>query len=542
MRSIVEVGADLGMAPDQLLPYGRGVAKVDLGPEAPPNGSRSRGRLILVTAITPGSKGEGKTVTSIALGMALHREGVRAIPCLRQPSIGPVFGVKGGATGGGRASLEPADRINLGLTGDLHAVASAQNLLAAMVDNHLHHGNPLDLDPAAVEVPRTLDLGDRALRAVRVGAGPTVGPERADRFVIAAASESAAIHQLATGPEDLTARFERMLAGWTKAGRPVTARDLGASGAMAALLADARLPNLVQTSEGTPALVHAGPFANLGTGTASVVSIRLALARADFAIVEAGFAADLGAEKFIDLVGPVGGFHPDAAVLVATIEGLRHHGREAGASAGDRVAEIGRGLGNLDRHRGILQELGVKAVVGLNRQPTDAASEIALVRRHVETTGGIFALSTAYADGAAGAAELAQLVAELAERGSTVSPTSPDGTPYRQRLETIARRIYRADAVQFHPTAEAATVMLESAGLGTAPVCVAKTPLSLTDDPRRLGAPTHFDVTVRNLRAWTGAGLALAELGSVLAMPGLPEHPNAERIHLNAAGRVQGLE
>jgi formate--tetrahydrofolate ligase len=540
MRPILDVGSELGIPAGELIPYGRGVAKVGrLNTSAGTEGKRP-GRLILVSGITPGTKGEGKTVTTIALGMALHQRGVRAVPCLRQPSVGPVFGVKGGASGGGRATVEPSSRINLGLTGDLYAVAAAQNLLAAMVDNHLHHSNSLGLDPAAIEVPRTLDLGDRALRSVRVGAGPTIGPERPDRFVIAAASEVAAIHQLTSGPSDLADRLERMLAGWTRAGRPVTAKELGASGAMAALLSEALLPNLVQTSVGTPALVHAGPFANLGTGTASVRSIQLALATADFAIVEAGFASDLGAQKFVDIVGPVGGFQPDAAVLVATVDGLIHHASGSGAS--DPVGGIDVGLANLDRHLAILARLGLRSVVALNRRPSDDDVEILRVRRHVEATGTPFALSTAYADGAEGARALAEAVAEVACGGSTPTPTSPEGAPFRQRMETIGREIYRARDVRYLAGADAAVLRLEAAGLARSPVCVAKTPLSLSDDPRRLGAPIDFEVTVRTVRAWTGAGVALAELGSVLAVPGLPEHPNAERLRLTATGDVEGLE
>ncbi|HTT34669.1 MAG TPA: formate--tetrahydrofolate ligase [Thermoplasmata archaeon] len=541
MRPIVSVAADLGLAESDLVPYGRDVAKVELAAVAAAS-SRRRGKVLLVTAMTPSEHGEGKTVTAIGLAMALERAGHRAVPCLRQPSLGPVFGVKGGATGGGLATVEPSNRINLGFTGDLRAVADAQNLLAAIVDNHLHHGNRAGLDPAGIEVPRTLDLDDRALRHVRVGAGPKIGPERADRFVIAAASETASIHQLATGPEDLEQRLDRLLVGHRPDGGIVTARALGASGAMAALLGDAIRPNLVQTREGTPALVHAGPFANLGTGTASVVSIRLALGRADFAVVEAGFAADLGAEKFVDLVGPVGGFLPDAAVLVATIVGLRHHGGVAAGPTHPDADAVNRGLANLDHHIGILRALGVRTVVALNRHPSDSDPEIAIVLDHLAEADVPLAVSTTFLEGSAGAAELAARVVEAVQKGSTPRPITGPGTGWRSRLETIAQRVYGAAEVRFTPEAEADAAGIEAAGLSTAPVLMAKTPLSITDDPRRLGAPTGFPVTVTRLRRWAGAGFVVAELGPILTMPGLPEHPHAERIRLSARGEVEGVE
>ena len=533
LRPISVVGADLGFGASELIPYGPGIAKLPIGSDAAPRARR--GRLVLVSAITPSEHGEGKTVTTIGLGLSLHGPDRTAVACLRQPSLGPVFGVKGGATGGGRATVEPSARINLGFTGDLRAIADAQNLFAAMIDNHLHSGNELGLDPEAIELPRTMDMGDRALRSIRVGAGKTIGPERRDRFVIAAASEVASVHQIHRDPADLRARLAKILAGRRSDGAPVRSSDLRAEGAMAALLADAIRPNLVQTCEGTPALVHAGPFANLGTGTASVPSIRTALARADYAIVEAGFATELGAEKFVDVVGPVGGFAPDAAVLVATVAGVKHQG------GGTDLAALERGFPNLDRHIANLATLGIRAVVSLNLHPDDRPEEIAAVREHVDGQGVPFATSTVFRDGAAGGQELAARVVEAVERGSAPRPTSPPNTPWRERIERIATSLYGADGVQLAPAAELEAERLASVGLDRAPVVMAKTPVSLSDDPKRLGAPTGFTVTVSHLRAWGGVGAVVAELGPVLAMPGLPVRPQAEKIRLTDAGEVAGL-
>ncbi|HUI38062.1 MAG TPA: formate--tetrahydrofolate ligase [Thermoplasmata archaeon] len=540
MRPISSVASDLGLSDSEFVPYGPGVAKVSLS-AIPASPARGRSHLILVTAMTPSKYGEGKTVNAIGLGMALQRAGHRAVPVLRQPSLGPVFGVKGGATGGGRSTVEPSPRINLGFTGDLRAVADAQNLLVSMVDNHLHHGNALGLDPATIEIPRTVDLDDRALRSIRVGVGKTIGPERPDRFVIAAASETAAIHQLNTGPADLENRLGRMIVGRRADGVAVTAQDLHASGAMAALLADAIQPNLVQTCEGTPALVHAGPFANLGTGTASVLSVRLAMSRADYVMVEAGFATDLGAEKFIDIVSPVGGFAPDAAVLVITVEGLRHHGGTGDGSPEAAAGAMERGYANLDHHLRILKTLGLRTVVALNRRPGDTDEELARVRQHVRDKGVDLAVSTVFKDGSSGAAELASLVAEAAGKGSKITPAVTPGLSWRERVETISRTIYGAEGVRFTPEAEAGGARLAQVGLDRAPVCMAKTPLSVTDDPKQFGVPSRFTVTVNRLRAWGGAGLAVAELGSIMTMPGLPERPQAERIRLNSAGEVEGV-
>lgn len=540
MRSIGEVAASLGLSEREFVPYGPGAAKIALSPDGTvPLGGR-RGKLVLVSAITPTSNGEGKTVTTIGLGMALTRRGHAAVACLRQPSLGPVFGLKGGATGGGRATVEPAARINLGFTGDLYAVASAQGLLASMIDNHLHSGNGLGFDPARIELPRTVDLDDRALRQVRVGLGASSGPERPDRFVITAASETAAIQTLAHGYRDLKERLGRILVGWDRTGRPLRARDLRAEGSMAAILRPAMEPNLVGTSEDTPALIHAGPFANLGPGTTSVASVRFALAHSDFAAVEAGFATELGAEKFVDLVSPVGGFLPDAAVLVATVPGLRYHGGADGRTAD--AAAVERGLANLGRHVGNLRRFGLEVVVALNRHPGDEPAEEALVRTYCAEHGAAFAVSTVFTDGSPGGIELAERVEEAVVRGRPARPILAPSDPLRAQLATLVRELYGGRNVLPAAEAERDLEGLLPLGLDPGPLCVAKTQTSLSDDPKVRGAPTGFDVRVRRFYPFAGAGFTVAALGSILTMPGLPAHPAAEQITLRDDGTIAGLE
>jgi formate--tetrahydrofolate ligase len=540
MRNLPEVASALDLGIEAYSLAGPGVGKLHLAPDGTvPLGAR-RGKLVLVSAITPTSHGEGKTVTAIGLAMALSRRGHRAVPCLRQPSLGPVFGLKGGATGGGRATVEPSAAINLGFTGDLHAVASAQNLLAALLDNHLHYGNALEIDPATIDLPRTVDLDDRALRHIRVGAGANVGPERPDRFVIAAASEVAAIHTLGHGFRDVRERLGRILLGRTTRGDPVRADDLRAGGALAALLRPALEPNLVATSEGTPALVHAGPFANLGPGTASVASIRFGLAHADMSVVEAGFATELGAEKFVDLVSPVGRFAPDAAVLVATVPGLRYHG--GGSGDGPDPGAVERGLPNLGRHIANLKRLGLSTVVALNRYPQDDPAEIALVRAFCEERGVFFAPSRAFAEGGAGAAELAERVEEALARGAPARPLLHAADPLPEKLAMITREMYGGTGARLESAAEADLAGLASVGMDRAPICVAKTQLSLSDDPHRRGAPSGFEVTVHRFHPYGGAGFVVAALGEILTMPGLPRHPAAEHIGLSDDGRIVGLD
>ena len=542
MRHITDVAHALGLAPNSVVPYGPGVAKIP-SPVVRAHSEHPRGKLVLVTAMTPTSQGEGKTVTAIGTAMALAREGVRAIPVLRQPSLGPVFGAKGGATGGGKATVEPSAEINLGLTGDLYAVATAQNLLASLIDNHLHHGNALGLDPERIFLPRTIDLDDRALRGVRVGiGGKGTAPERADRFVIAAASEVAAIHCLSLDPEDLQRRLGAMTVGISKDGRPVTAADLGGGGAMAAVLRHAIEPNLVQTCEGTPALVHAGPFANLGPGTASVSSIRLALSLSDYVMVEAGFASDLGGEKFVDLVGPVGGFSPVTAILVATVSALRHHAR---SSPDEPLAKgpdvVRRGLPNLSRHVANLKALGLEPVIAINLHPDDQPAELEVLESFCQSEGLKYARSTVYSSGSAGASSLARLVREAADHGHPARPVVGPTYSIPKKIETVAKTFYGAAGVSMLPAATSDLELLGKVGLELGPLCMAKTPLSLSDDAKKLGAPTGFTVSVHRLDAWTGAGFAVAHLGQILAMPGLPEHPAAGHISVNPHGEVTGL-
>ena len=542
MKPLKDVAASLGLTEEEIVPYGPGVAKIPSSVVRARTGP-PRGKLVLVTSMTPTAHGEGKTVTTIGTAMALARQGFRAVPCLRQPSFGPVFGAKGGATGGGRAQVEPATEINLGLTGDLYAVASAQNLLAAMVDNHLHYGNALGLDPATITIPRTIDLDDRALRHIRVGlGGKTHGPEREDRFVIAAASEVAAIHQLSRDLDDLTHRLNRILVGFTTEGKPVTASDLRAGGAMAAILRHAMEPNLVQTSEGTPAFVHAGPFANLGTGTASVSGIRLALSLSDYVLAEAGFASELGGEKFVDLVGPIGGFQPVAAILVATIPALVHHARSlSNEPPQSGPVAVRRGLVNLERHIANVHALGVEPVVAVNQHPHDAPEELAVLEEFLTGHRIRWARSTVYADGGAGAEALANEVRSVAQQGRSARPIFAPKLPVSEKLEAVARTLYGARGVLSEPGAAQGLSALERVGLARGPLCVAKTPLSVSDDPHRLGAPHDFDVRVHSWQPWTGAGFALASLGQILAMPGLPADPAARHIAVDAHGEVSGL-
>ena len=542
MTSIVDVAASLGLDPGEIVTYGPGVAKVPSSIVRSRTGP-PRAKLVLVTSMTPTAHGEGKTVTAIGTAMALARQGFRAVPCLRQPSFGPVFGAKGGATGGGRATVEPHIEINLGLTGDLYAVASAQNLLASLVDNHLHHGNPLKIDPERVTVPRTIDLDDRALRHVRVGlGGHGSGPERVDGFVIAAASEVAAIHQLSRGLDDLTARLNRMLVGFSREGVPLRASDLRAGGAMAAILRHAMEPNLVQTSEGTPAFVHAGPFANLGPGTASVSSIRLALSLADYVLVEAGFASELGAEKFVDLVGPIGGFQPVAAIVVATVAALRHHGRSLSSEPPVEGPEAVRlGLANLDQHLANVHALGLEPVVAVNVHPADTPEELAVLEEHLRSRRLRWARSTVYAEGGAGAETVANEVRSVAAQGRAARPIFAADLPVLEKLRAVARTLYGARDVVVRPEATAGLAALDSVGLGRGPLCVAKTQLSLSDDAHRLGAPHGFEVSVHAWHPWTGAGFALSSLGEILAMPGLPDDPAARHIGVDPHGEVTGL-
>ena len=540
---IEAVAARLGIPPEALIPFGRDKAKLTAGflhglPKAP------RGRLVLVTAINPTPAGEGKTTTTVGLGDALQALGHRTAICLREPSLGPCFGMKGGAAGGGRAQVVPMEDINLHFTGDFHAITSAHNLLAALIDNHVHWGNALGIDPRRVSFRRVLDMNDRALRQVVAAlGGPGNGQPRETGFDITVASEVMAILCLARDLEDLQRRLGEIVIGTRRDGRAVLARDLHADGAMAALLAQAVLPNLVQTLEHTPAFVHGGPFANIAHGCNSVIATRAALGLADMVVTEAGFGADLGAEKFFDIKCRQAGLRPDAAVLVATVRALKMNGGIARADL-DRedVAAVTRGCANLGRHLENLARFGVPAVVALNRFATDTEAELAAVRAHAAALGAEAHVCTHWAEGSRGALPLARAVADLATGGTArFSPLYPDALPLFAKIETVAREIYRADGVVAEARLREQLARWEDDGWGRLPVCIAKTQYSFSADPTRLGAPLGHSLPVREVRLAAGAGFVVAICGDIMTMPGLPRTPAAEAIHLNEAGEIEGL-
>jgi formate--tetrahydrofolate ligase len=537
-RPIEEIAARLGLTPLECEPYGRGKAKIGLDAlerraEAPD------GKLVCVTSITPTAGGEGKTTTAIALADGLARIGADTVLCLREPSIGPVFGIKGGGTGGGRAQVTPAADVNLHFTGDLHAIGAANNLLAAMIDASILHGNPLDIDPARVTWRRCLDVNDRALRSIVTGlGGPKNGWPRETGFDITAASEVMAIVAVARDAPDLRRRLGAITVAETFDGEPVTAEQLNAAGSMAALLADAFKPNLVQTLEGVPALVHTGPFANIAHGNNSLVADRLARKLGDYVVTEAGFGADMGFEKFVDIVCRLGGFAPSAVVLVATVRALKQHG----GAAGGGVEAIRRGAGNLRRHIDIVRGFGLDPVVTLNRFPDDTAAELEAVRELVLQSGASgAAICAGFEEGGAGAEALADAVVEAAERRPVARPAYSLDAPLTEKLEAVATRVYGADGVALAPEARADVEALEARGLGSLPICMAKTPLSLGHDTALGPTPTHFRIPVRRLRAYTGAGWIVALLGDVMTMPGLGASPAAHRIDVAADGTPTGL-
>lgn len=543
MQPIEDVAAELGLSARDLRPYRGEALKVPVAlvrslAERPP-----RGKVVLVTAMTPTRHGEGKTVTSIALAMALRRAGHSSVVCLRQPSLGPVFGIKGGAAGGGQATVEPAETINLGLTGDLDAVAAAHNLIAALFENHLFHGNPLGIDGSIRLWARTLDVEDRALRQIVTSAqgGEKESPQKGT-FVIAAASEIMAILGLAKDYDDLRERIGRILLGFRKTGEPVRTQDLKGTGSACALLRFALEPNLLQAQDGTPALIHGGPFANIAHGTCSRLSIELARATADYCVVEAGFATDLGAEKFVDIVGPLTGLHVDGAVLVATIRGLRWHGGVADEQlAVPDAAAVTRGLPNLEQHAENLRTLGIEPVVVANRFPGDSEEEMAILTRFCQERNLAFAESTGFVDGAAGAEALAARVVEVCGRGGRSHPLYGPDASIEEMLDRIVRRIYGGGGVSMSSEATETLSMLRRIGELSGPLCVAKTQLSLSDDATVRGRPTGFVPTVHRFSRSAGAGFTVAYLGEIQTMPGLPRRPLAEQISLTSEGRVVGL-
>ncbi len=497
-----------------------------------------RGKLILVTATSPTVSGEGKTVTSIGLVQGLEKIGKKAILTSREPSLGPVFGMKGGAAGGGKSQVEPSEKINLHFHGDFHAITSAHNLLAALIDSHMFHGNELGLDPAAVTWPRTMDMNDRALRNVVVqvtGADKKVrdGANRASGFLITAASEMMAILSLAEGREDLRARLTRIVVGANKEGKPVTAGDLGAVGPMMALLSEALEPNLVQTTEGTPAMVHCGPFANIAHGTSSVVSQKMGLRLADYAVNETGFASDLGFEKYMDLVSPSSGIRPACAVLVTTVQSVKNQGE----------GELAAGFKNLEKHIAIVKGFGLPAVVAINHFPKDSEEELGALREFCEGRGAAFALSDAYELGGAGAVELARKVVEVIEAhpAPVLTTTYEAGDSAEEKIGKVARGIYGADGVELSERASERLRQFESWGFGGLPVCIAKTQYSLSDDPKKMGAPTGWMLRVTDVALSAGAGFLVVTSGAMMLMPGLPKASRAMGIDVDEDGEIVGM-
>ena len=543
MQPIQHIAAQLGLTAEQLEPYGHYKAKIQ--PQdafALPN---KQGKLILVTAINPTPAGEGKTTVTIGLADALNHIGKQAIVAMREPSLGPVFGIKGGAAGGGYAQVLPMEDINLHFTGDFHAIGAANNLLAALLDNHIYQGNALNIDPKRVLWRRAVDMNDRQLRQIVSGMGkPTDGVMRHDGFDITVASEVMAVFCLANDLADLKQRLGNILLAYRKDGSPVYARDLNAQGAMAALLKDAMKPNLVQTIGGTPALVHGGPFANIAHGCNSVIATRMAVHLADFAVTEAGFGADLGAEKFCDIKCRLSGLRPDVAVVVATVRALKYNGGVAREDLGkEDVAALARGLPNLMKHiHNLKQVLGLPVVVALNRFVSDSDAELALIRQQCEQAGVEVSLTEVWAKGGAGGADLAhKVLAAIEQQPNQFAFVYDTEDSIAQKLTAIAQKIYGAADVDFSASARAEMAALEKLGLDKLPICVAKTQYSLSDDAKLLGCPSGFTLHVRDLTVSAGAGFIVAVCGNIMKMPGLPKSPAAERIDVNEQGEISGL-
>jgi len=543
MTSITKVAESLGLSPDDLELYGKHKAKIaehvwDRVKDQP------AGKLILVTAISPTPAGEGKTTVTVGIGQAMKKIGKKAIIALREPSLGPGFGVKGGAAGGGYAQVMPMADINLHFTGDFHAITSANNLLSAMVDNHLQQGNKLNIDPRQITFKRVMDMNERALRKIIIGlGGKNNGVPREEEFMITPASEIMATLCLSTSLMDLRRRCGEIIAGYTHEGVPVRAHQLNAHGAMAVLLKDAIKPNLVQTLENTPAIVHGGPFANIAHGCNTVVATRLATKLADYVITEAGFGADLGAEKFFDIKCRLSGLRPSAVVLVATIRSLKMHGGVAkDALTQENLVALRSGGVNMQRHlRNVTQVYGLPCVVAINRFPTDTPAEIALVKEMATEVGATAILTEVFAKGGEGGVDLARELVHLVEQPSQFRFAYEDTDPLKAKIEKVARNIYGADGVDFSKEAERMLRKLQKEGFANAPVCIAKTQYSFSDDPKLMGAPTGWRLTVREVRPSAGAGFVVAITGEVMTMPGLPEVPAGERIDIDDQGRIVGL-
>ena len=543
MQPITAIAEKAGIQAEELELYGRYKAKI-----APTAMARLQdkpdGKLVLVTAINPTPAGEGKTTTTVGLGQAMARIGQNAVIALREPSLGPVFGVKGGAAGGGWAQVVPMEDINLHFTGDMHAITAANNLLCAMIDNHLQQGNALGIDPRRIIFTRVMDMNDRALRNITIGLGGKMnGVPREDHFMITVASEIMAILCLASDLEDLKKRFGDILVAYDYQNKPVYARDLKAEGAMTALMKDAIKPNLVQTLEGTPCLMHGGPFANIAHGCNSVQATKLALKLGDICITEAGFGADLGAEKFLDIKCRKAGLNPSCVVLVATVRALKYNGGVAKADLNqENVEALAKGICNLDAHIENIGKYGLPVVVAINAFPTDTEAEMAFIRKHCEEKGVRVALSEVFAKGGEGGEALAKEVLAVLEEGkANFAPIYPDDMALEEKIRTIATKIYGADGVSILPAAAKELKKIAEMGYGNLPVCMAKTQYSLSDNEKVLGRPSGFDITVRSARLAAGAGFVVCETGAIMTMPGLPKVPAAEKIDIDNTGKIEGL-
>lgn len=539
---IAEVAKKIGIKDSELEPYGRFKAKLN-DSLADRLSSEPDGKLVLVTAINPTPAGEGKTTVTAGLGEAMAKIGKNAVIALREPSLGPVFGIKGGAAGGGYAQVLPMEDINLHFTGDMHAITAANNLLCAMLDNHIHHGNALNIDPRQILFKRCLDMNDRELRNIVAGLGGKVnGIPREDGFQITVASEIMAVLCLANDITDLKERFGRILVAYTYDGKPVYARELKADGAMTALMKDAVMPNLVQTLEGTPAVMHGGPFANIAHGCNSVRATRLALKLGDYCITEAGFGSDLGAEKFLDIKCRCAGLAPNAIVIVATCRALKYNGGVPKAEVGNSNLEaLKKGIVNLGVHIDNMRKFGVPVVVAINKFTTDTEEELEFIRQYCGEKGADFATAEMFAKGGEGGRELAQRVVDACEKESSFKPLYSLDLTVKEKVKKIAQEIYRADDVVFTPQAEKALAKIVELGGDRLPVCIAKTQYSLSDNPALLGAPTGHTITVRDVKLSNGAGFVVIYTGNIMTMPGLPKVPAAERIDVDENGKISGL-
>ena len=543
MLKISEVAKKLGITEDDLVPYGHYMAKVSEDFIARVEGNPD-GKLILVTAINPTPAGEGKTTTTVGIGQALGRLNKNAVIALREPSLGPVFGVKGGAAGGGYAQVLPMEDINLHFTGDMHAITSANNLLCALIDNHIQQGNALQIDPRRIEIKRVLDMNDRALRNITIGLGGKAnGVPREDGFMITVASEIMAILCLSRDLGDLKRRFGDILVAYSYSGEPIYARDLKAEGAMTALMKYAILPNIVQTLEGTPCIMHGGPFANIAHGCNSVRATRLALKLADYVVTEAGFGADLGAEKFLDIKCRMAGLKPDCVVLVATVRALKYNGGVAKADlAGENLEALKKGIVNLEAHIENLSKYNIPVIVAINRFHTDTDAELEFIKEICDRLGAEYALSEVFAKGGEGGIELAEKVIAVADSGKAkYKPIYEDELPIADKIRKIATEIYGADGVNFAPSAAKMIAQIEKLGYSKCPVCIAKTQYSLSDDQTLLGRPKGFTLNIKSVRLSAGAGFVVALAGDIMTMPGLPKVPAAEKIDIDQNGEIDGL-